>query len=74
MKLKFKLSFVVLVINFMINFIFPLGDDCKIERVARKIKQAHHKTQIPLGGKKTGRWVAHSFIASVTMISFLGGL
>jgi hypothetical protein len=35
----------------------------------QEIEQAPQDTNRPLGGKKTGHCVAHSFIASVTMVS-----
>jgi hypothetical protein len=52
------------------GFYLSLGDELQNLKDLKKNKQAHHKTQIPLRGKKTGRCVAHSFIASVTMVSF----
>jgi hypothetical protein len=49
MKLKSKLSFAVLVINFMIDFIFPLGESCKYERFEAKGTITPQDTN-PLGG------------------------
>jgi hypothetical protein len=55
---------------FFYKYYLSLGDELQNLKDLKKHKQAHHKIQIPLGGKKTGHFVAHSFISLVTSISF----
>jgi len=57
MKLKSKLSVAVLVINFMISFIFPLGENCKIWKIwsKRNNRTTRHQS---LGGDE--KWALGS--------------